>query len=257
VLSVKQAAERLGISVSLMYALVSTRKTGIAKVVSGQQDPGRRLLETIVENTKVSPAWLYAGEGPVLRGSGIPVATACLPGPPVEHNQVREEGVPELGDLYSPSRYWLKLGAREPAVMVSGTRLEAGDMLLMETQRSLFPTPDQMDARWCVVRLPGRKESKLRLARLSQVSESQDNGVAHLEAETFEAYPLVVDRTVIEEFPDGVVKVVKHKVRYERPAAGKLDDAEALEPWTSSILPRPVEVTDIIALCVLVVRRFG
>ena len=232
--------------------------TGIAKVVSGQQDPGRRLLETIVGNTKVSPAWLYAGEGPVLRGSGIPVATTCLPGSPAEYReQFGDELVTEVANLYSPMRYWLKLRSTEPAVTVGGTNLVEGDMLLMDADPSLFATTDALDGRWCVVRVPALKGFKPRLARLEYFSGGGEGERPHLEAETFEHHPMVGQRTVIDEFPSGERKVTVHKVHYEQTAAGKAEKGDGLKAWESSILPRGVEVADIIAVCVLMVRRFG
>ncbi len=62
--------------------------TGIVKVVTGEQGGGRRILEKLVANTAASAAWLLTGAGPPLRGSGLPVADACLPGAPDRHRDL-------------------------------------------------------------------------------------------------------------------------------------------------------------------------
>src|SRR5687768_10761114 len=98
---------KYGGSRSAMAKATGVSLTGVIKVVTGQQTPGRRLLETILKNTDVSPAWLLSGEGPRFRGGAIPVATKCLPSPPVE--TMDTAGVPDLSDTYAPSRYWLRL----------------------------------------------------------------------------------------------------------------------------------------------------
>ncbi len=250
--------EHYGGSQAEMSRQTKVSITGIAKVVSGQQDPGRRLLETIVENTQVSPAWLYAGEGPVLRGAGIPVATTCLPGPPAEHReQLGDELVTEVANLYSERRYWLKLQATEPAVQFRGTTFVAGDLLLMETERSQFPTPDKWGERWGVIRTQTLKGALPRLARLSYSSAGGEGDPAVLEAETFEHHPMFVTRVVLELIPGGELRASAHEVRDERPATATPEKGEALKESRTSILPRGVEFTDLIALCVLVVRRFG
>jgi len=161
------------------------RSYAMIKVVTGQQTPGRRLLEKVIENTDVSPAWLSAGEGQPLKGSAILVAVGCLPGPPTKgYGLLTDERVPEMANLFAPSRYWLKLGAAEPVVKASRTTFHLGDLLLMDTELTYF-------------------------------KESDDNGPAHLEAETYE-HPLVMTRVTLDLFPNGQVEAIRRTFRLEQ-----------------------------------------
>ena len=247
---------RYGGSRSAMAKATGVSLTGLIKVVTGQQTPGRRLMEKIVGSTDVSPAWLFAGEGQPLKGSAIPVAAGCLPGPPTEGGGLlTDERVPEIADLFSPSRYWLKLGAVEPVVKASGTAFHVGDLLLMDTDRTTFPPVEQLRGRWGVVRIPGRGGPHVRLAELTYFQESDDNGPAHLEAETFEHHPLVMTRVTVDLYPNGRVEASGRAVRLEQP---KGDDTKpSKKPWATSILQHQVAYEDVVAVCVLFVRRFG
>lgn len=66
----------------------------IVRVASGEQNPGRRLLQAIAAVPKVNPGWLLAGQGaPLLSvstegpadGWPVPVTSTLLPGPVEEH----------------------------------------------------------------------------------------------------------------------------------------------------------------------------
>lgn len=246
---------RHGGSRSTMAKATGVSLTGIIKVVTDQQTPGRRLLEKIAQTTDVSPAWLFAGEGQPFKGSAIPVVTACLPGAPTPREAgSADEGVPEVADLYSPSRYWLKLDAIEPAVKVGGTNLRAGDLMLMETDRVTFPPVEELTGRWGVVRVPARGGPTVRLAELTYFKKSDDYP-AHLEAETFVHHPLKGQQIVIDEYPNGTWQVAKRTVRYEQKEGGT--GGSTRKPWVSSILPHEVGTDDVVALCALLVRRFG
>src|SRR5687768_2969655 len=77
-----------GGSRSALAAAARVPLTNIVKVVTGQQAPGRQLLETITKNTDANPTWLLTGEGPPLRSSAIPVARELLPGAPGNHTEL-------------------------------------------------------------------------------------------------------------------------------------------------------------------------
>jgi hypothetical protein len=166
--------------------------------------------------------------------------------------------VTEVENLYSPSRYWLELQPTEPAVKFRGSTFLAGDLLLMETDRSQFPAPDKLNDRWAVIRTPAPNRFQPCLARLSYSPAGGAGDPAVLEAETFEHHPTFGTRVVLELVPGGEPRVSVHEVRYEQPpATAKLEKGEAPKRHGLSLLPRGVELTDVIALCVLVVRRFG
>ena len=248
---------RHGGSRSAMAKATGVSLTGLIKVVTGQQTPGRRLMEKIVQNTDVSPAWLFAGEGQPLKGAALPVVAACLPGPPGGHEGLfTGEAVAGVADLYAPSRYLLKLGAAEPAVKGPGTRLLAGDLMLMETEQDTFPPDEQLDERWAVVRLPGRGGPVVRLGELTYRPGSDEDGPACLEADTF-AYPrATMRRIVLDESPNGEFEVRSRIVRRETPTEGGVG-GPSRDQWAMSRSSRQVARQDVVALCLLLVRRYG
>lgn len=249
-------SHRYGGSRSEMARATGVSLTGLIKVFTDQQMPGRRMLETIIKHTDVSPAWLFAGEGHPFRGSSIPVSRACLSGPPdkFEDNPL-ESGVSELADLYSPSRYWLMLASTEPAVRSKGNRLAAGDLMLMETARRNFPSDEHLSGRWGVVRVPDRNASVLRLAELTYIREGHDSP-AFLEAETFMTHPMRVRRLVVDELPSGKFEVSRRTVFLEQPKGG-VGDESGQKSWSDNILGHDVKSDDVVAICLLLVRRFG
>ena len=249
-------ASRYGGNRSAMAKATGVSLTGIIKVITGQQNPGRRLMEKIVQTTDVSPAWLFAGEGQPLKGTALPVAIGCLPGPPTEgHALLIDEQVSEMTELYSSSRYWLKLGAAEPVVKATGITFHTGDLMLMDTDRTKFPFAEEWNDQWGVVRIKGKEGPRVQLAELTYHRESDDNGPAHLEADTFEHHPWVITRVTVDMYPNGRLKASGRTFRSEQP---KGDDSKpSKQTWQSSILSHQVKYEDVVAVCVLFVRRFG
>ncbi len=245
---------RHGGSRSGMAKATGVSLTGLIKVVTGQQNPGRRLLETIVQNSDISPAWLFAGEGQPFKGAAMAVTEACVSEPPpAATGATGAANVPDLADLYSPTRYWLRLGRGELAVKASGNGVRAGDLMLMETDRGTFPSPERLHGMWGVARVRGRGESVLRLAEFEYVRESDEHD-AFLQAETFAHHPQTVRRIVIDEFPDGTLEASKRAVLFEQSDAGSGERPKGR--WAASILPQAVTPEEVVAVCVLLVRGF-
>jgi hypothetical protein len=240
--------------------------TGIIKVVTGQQDAGRQLLEKVATNRAINPGWLLTGEGAPLRGAALPVAEACLPGLPEECcDHFIGETVPEVAELYSPTRYWLKLNAAEWAVQPPGTlllsdsefaaetKLATGDLLLMESASDRFPTMEGLHGRWCVVRRPGRGAPEIQLARLEYTPAGEPGEPAGLYALSHQRMPLKVQRLTLDEYPGGVVKVHRSEFIPNESQEGSHARTQPVLPS----FPRRVDPSYVVAVCVLVVRRFG
>jgi hypothetical protein len=245
---------RHGGSRSGMAKATGVSLTGLIKVVTGQQNPGRRLLETIIQNSDISPAWLFAGEGQPFKGAAMPVTEACVSEPtPTAMGTTGTSNVPDLADLYSPTRYWLRLGRGEPAVKAFGNGVKAGDLMLMETDRSTFPSPERLHGMWGVARVRRRGESVLRLAEFEYVRESDEHD-AFLQAETFAHHPQKVRRIVVDEFPDGTLEASQRAVLLGQPDAGNGERTKGR--WAASILPQAMNHEDVVAVCVLLVRGF-
>ena len=245
--------------------------TGIVKIVTGQQDAGRRVLEKITANTEVNPAWLLTGEGPPLRGSGLPVAAACLPGPPALHPELFSgEKIAQVDDLYSPTRYWLKVDPNEWATRPNSEKLTSytnlwedgklngGDLLLMESDRLKFPPIHGLHDRWCAVQAKGRKVGLVglvqlvRLARLAYTASCSDSEPEYLEAETFAKAVPKVRRTVFDEYSDGGTRVTRSQFTPEEPPLSPGARTPPQYPPDS----RAVKYRDVVGVCVLLVRRF-
>jgi hypothetical protein len=225
--------------------------TGLIKVVTGQQNPGRRLLETIIQNSDISPAWLFVGEGQPFKAAAMPMVEVGVQEPPPVGIEVAN--LPDLANLYSPTRYWLRLRRGEPAVKASVTGLLVGDLMLMETDRATFPSPERLHGKWGVARVRGRGESILRLAEFEYVRES-DEHYAFLQAETFTQHPKMVRRLIIDELPDGTLESSQRVILLQQPdTAG---EERSKSRWKNSILPQAVNPEDVMAVCILLVRGF-
>ena len=90
---------------------------------------------------------------------------------------------------------------------------------------------------------------------MSYYRESEDNGPAHLEAETFDDHPWVVTRVTVDMYPNGRLEASGRTVRLEQPKGDDLKPSK--QKWRSSILSHQVDYEDVVAVCVLFVRRFG
>src|SRR4051794_12838565 len=64
---------------SAMAKEIKMSLSAIIHVITGQQQPGRQLLPSIVQNSDVNARWLLIGEGSPYTGTAIPVAHQVLP----------------------------------------------------------------------------------------------------------------------------------------------------------------------------------
>jgi hypothetical protein len=183
---------RFGGNRSKFASAIGLSHTAINKVVSGDREPGRKLLVAVTQRLSVNPNWLLKGEDQPFRdhfavaGHGIPVTTALLPGPPLEHLDQVTRGWVEIADqLFAPTQYWLSLTASQPLAGKPYRGFRAGDQLLMETDRARFPRAEKLFGRLCVVRFP-EGTGALKLAGVTHYAADPDTGPEHLEADTFE-----------------------------------------------------------------------
>ena len=85
----------------------------LSKIATGEQSPGRRLLEAIASHPKVNPAWLLSGEGtPLLaekpnvptEGWPVKIASKLLPGPLDQHRRLLlDDTFPVAGIFINPA----------------------------------------------------------------------------------------------------------------------------------------------------------
>ncbi|MFQ3594202.1 MAG: hypothetical protein SNJ82_13565 [Gemmataceae bacterium] len=240
-----------------MAKAIGVSVTGLVNVVTGPQQPGRRLLTAIVEHSDVNPSWLLTGKGRPFLSSALPVAGQALPGSPQDHpDLLLDEKVEDLGDLYSPSRYWLKVGPKEPVLRDRGRKVMAGDLLLMETDRASFPSTHRLDMRLCVVRVLGKQPPEYKLAELAYQAEDGEGAPERLEADTFDIGIQVIERTVIDRMPDGEFQVSRRELRQlEAKGPDQRPRFVPFRPEDVDYLSLRIGLSDIVAVCILIVRR--
>ncbi len=105
---------------------------------------------------------------------------------------------------------------------------------------------------------PGRPLAVVRCAkrkgfasRANYTAPVGDGEPGQLEAETFRARLPKARRIVIDAMPDGEYRVTEITAREQRPVAGSRAAPE-LPPF-----PEPIRPTDVVAVCILLVRCFG
>jgi len=228
--------------------------TSVIKVVTGQQQPGRQLLTAIVKNSDVNATWLLTGRGSPYTSVGIPVVNQVVPGPSLEHAQLlTDQRLPDLGNLYRPTCYWLKMAKGDAMVREKGCKLQAGDLLLLETDKAFFPPVEELWDSLCAVQVPKANPPVYKLAEVSYYGPSPENA-ATLSADTFDHGPRVITETVVREYPDGEMKAFKRRVR-EAPGTGSRKPREAVPVHhPGSHYHLQITYADIVAVCILMVR---
>jgi hypothetical protein len=249
---------------SEMGRSVGCSHTVLAKIVGGQQGPGRRLLASIAEHPKVNPGWLLSGAGEPLLASGsmsaegvmLPIAQRPLPGHPDRHREyLSGQSFPVPSAYYRDSRYWLAIerGAR----MLNDLResFEVGDLLLMETSPEWCQQFNQVNGRLCIIRMAS-KALPPELARVHFVSEAPD-GPDYWEADPFEhmlrSGP-ATERFVIECTPGRHPTVRQQTVL---PSSGKGRASERRSSKDAASQPYSIKLEQIVGVCVLLVRQYA
>ena len=251
---------------SEMARAVGCSHSVLTKIAAGQQAPGRRLLAAVASHPKVNPAWLLAGEGePLLaerqdtpaEGWPIPIAKQPLPGPPDQYRSLLAgENFPVAGAFYRSSRYWLEVQRSEPIVRSSLQRVEDGDLLLMETDKSWRKQVTLVDDHVCVVQISSDKGEDHKLGLVSYYSGDSEEP-PHLSADFFERWvdeSKLVERIVLDKYPGGKIEVRRDLVQQsgEKADGGGLRRVSQLELGKKTQL---ISIDDIVAVCVLMVRR--
>lgn len=244
---------------SAMARDIEATHTAIVKVVTGQQEPGRRLLALIATHTDVSADWLLTGRGQPFTPPAIPVAHQPLPGPPLQHaNHLVDDQVEGFAHLYSPSRYWLRIEGSEPVCRDTIQKIKRGDLILFETDRQLFPPPERFTDRMCIVRVPETKPAEFRLAAVQFHEATVDRGGEQLEADTFWFDGEVITQFIVEVHPRGETCVHERQVRrVMSEGARQFARTQPADPFDPRLHPLRIDAADIVAVGILIVRRCG
>ncbi len=250
---------------------VGCSRTAIYKIVTGKQPPGRRLLAAIASHPKVSPAWLLAGEGdPLLAerkdttagGMILPIAKRPLPGAPSEHaDMLSGESFPVAQPFYRVSRYWLEIQRTDPIAKHGGQSVAPGDLLLMETDPLAWNHLAAIDQQLAIVRVSAKQGIEYKLGKLTYIHETEEEP-EELSADTFERTirPSDVECEVILRLKGGELLQARTVPVVRRPVKGNRKAKEATVPVPyAALVPEPVyvEAKDIVATCIMIVRRCG
>lgn len=254
---IKQVGERFKDFLDLKYVgnqSVAASKLGISqpalsRVAAGDQLPSGKLLLALSRKTEINLDWLFAGRGDMLLPKGAPglgnkvlqtpIVNRPLPGPPDAHPDLLSgELLAGCGFGLRHGQYWLRIQRGEPITRAEGEKVREGNLILMETDRSLFPEPEQIFEQLCVVRLKSNGVWQYRLAEVSYAGEG------YLEADTFDLAHPPTNEIVLKPMPGG--KYVGHS----RPQRLK-----PRRPLKMDKFPYGIKSEDLIAVKVWVFSR--
>lgn len=153
----------------------------IAKIVKGQQEPGKAILLRIGQAPQVNQDWLLTGEGEALvpqiqeEDRRVPVAECLLPGLPSDHLRLlssKFELIP--ASLYRDSIYAVDVASCVPAYDDPEEHFLPGDLILIDADPTRWMRNLQsLQNRLCVTMSPGSENEVITMRRV-QVSYSQE-----------------------------------------------------------------------------------
>ncbi len=238
---------------SAFAAAIKVSHTAINKVVTGDREPGRKLLAAIARELGINPTWLLTGQGQPGGGpSGLPISQQLLPGPPLEHLALLSGRWVDLpGQLFTPSQYLLEVASSEPILREPRRGFRVGDQLLMDTDRTRFPREQGLEEHLCIVRLSG-KDPPLRLAEVTHY----DVETGLLEVDTFDQgpdKPALVREEVYRHYPDGQIRHSQRQFKLVQSPEGKR--SVLVPPGAGEPMLPMIQYADIVAVWVQILRR--
>lgn len=243
-----------GGSRSRMATDLEQSQSSITRVMTRQQAPSGRLIENLAKHPDVDLNWLFRGEGePKHRPESIsmPVFTRLIGGHPNEANRSSAVSWQSLATRhYRPTRYWLRIQGVEPITESPGQGIVAGDMILMETDRTAFRKPGTFVEQLCGVRF-GKETLKLAMVECDPPDEQ--GRLAPLGADTFDL-GLRPEKTVreylIRHQPGRKPTVTTQEKVVSTSGKSRHKTFEDLEPRLPDI-----KFNQIVCMAVLVLRR--
>ncbi len=166
-------------SQTAMARALGVSQASVSRAVRGRNQPSGKLLTAAAALPGLSEEWLLTGRGApqtvAVQDAGprphvtasLPVSAGILPGPPANCTlRLQGESFPVPEVHYTPTRYWLRV--TDALKMAGGlsTRLIAGDLALMETDRRAWETDvSVLENKLCSLRLTCEQDAVLLLAR--------------------------------------------------------------------------------------------
>ncbi|HCS50415.1 helix-turn-helix transcriptional regulator [Rubinisphaera sp.] len=234
-----------------MAEALDQSQSSITRVMTRQQAPSGRLIENIAKTPGVNLEWLMRGIGEAdsaWESIDIPVCTALQPKVPEKLSIAANSSYALTSRHYRPTRYWLRVTGDQPITRSPEEGVIAGDLLLMETDRTAFPEPSKLTQQLCGVNIG----NSLKLAMVNSFEGDEEVGPSRIEADPFdlEIPPSDLVRRYIVEHRSGrapTVSTVERVITNKGTTRDKT--SEDLEP----LLPR-ISFDQIACMCVLVHR---
>lgn len=221
---------------SKLAAAIDCSPSLLTRIVKGEREPGRNLLEKIGHVPKVNRAWLLSGIGEPflettdhaeLAGVVLPIARILFDGEPAANEPCLSGDVsPVAAATYRPSRYYLRFD-RIAGQLADELRLVPGDLIMMDSAASCRKTIAHVLGRVCIYRdLPS---NTLQLGFAEEDLSPEDS-----------TYPIFVTRLDVQHN----AAEAQHKKRSPRRSI-----REPLS-WTN------IGLNDVVAVALQLVRRF-
>jgi hypothetical protein len=237
---------------SALAAELAVSQPAISRVAAGDQPPSGKLLMALAVHTSLNFHWLFTGAGDMLRAElAMPVARQPLPGPLAEHSQLlKPDSIKDLVRL-SATQYFLELQSNDPIVHADRHQLKAGDLLLMQTDRALFPDIDRLLGELCVVRVTGRGAPAPQ-TKLAEIEDFEDEFVF---INTFDIDPNradLIEKIGVVVLPGGKLQPFRTSYRVEKARINRLVPVGPMdfEPYRPAIA-----YADILAVRLITIRR--
>lgn len=117
-------------------------QSAISRFITGDHEPGGKLLAAVAAHPAVNASWALNGVGEpliVLGVRALHVATQLFAGRPEDHPDCLGEMREVVTRRYRPSRYWVRIDAENALLGIEELRLEAGDHLLLDSDSEGWP----------------------------------------------------------------------------------------------------------------------
>lgn len=147
-------------SQSRMAEETGISQSAISNVVTGRQQPGRKMLEKLSSSALVNSTWLVTGHGdPLITVGGESgrrasyVARRLFEGLPEDNGDCLGHMLEVPLPYYRPSRYWLQVDDDSPLLRIGSLRLASGDAVLFEPEAEAWP--ENVCGHPCIVKHEG------------------------------------------------------------------------------------------------------
>ncbi len=129
-----------------MAADIGVSQSAISNVITGRQQPGRKLLAAVASNSVINSTWLVTGEGdPLITQITEPgrralyVVRRLFEGHPEDNGDCLGTMLEVPIRFYRPTRYWYEVAPGSPLTSYGDLGIRKGDFVLFEPDPKGWP----------------------------------------------------------------------------------------------------------------------